>query len=246
MAVLFTGFMAYLFRDAINERLKPSNGVSEGINQAKLVNDVLRQMLNEYDGDRAYVYRFHNGVNYYDGAHKVKSSMDFEVVANGIQPIGLFMQDIPSSLFADQMAAIINGNVMGISLEETKDKAASAVMVEMGISHSAALPFYDQTGRLIMVIGIDWVNKKSIDFIPDRFRRYVDKVGRMITNQPSNEVVSLMNRDNYLTRASNQETPKHILEYEERQKATPINVGLCPDYIASKRARLLEVIANAD
>ena len=246
VAVLFIGFMAYLFKDAINERLKPSNEVNEGISQAKLVNDVLRQMMDEYNGDRAYVYRFHNGVNYYDGSHKIKSSMDFEVVANGIQPIGLFMQDIPSSLFADQMAAIINGEVMGISLEDTRDKAASAVMVEMGISHAAALPFYDKKGRMVMVIGIDWVNKKHIDFIPDRFRRYVDKVGRMLTNQPSEEIVNLMNRNNYITRASNQEVPEHILEYEERQKAPSINVGLCPDYIASKRARLLDVIANAD
>ena len=67
-------------------------------------------MMEEYEADRAYVYRFHNGINYYDGSHKVKSSIDFEVVANGIQPIGLFMQDIPTSLFADQMARYLQSS----------------------------------------------------------------------------------------------------------------------------------------
>jgi len=177
IALLFIGFISYIFRQPIIERLNPKSEVEQGITQSQLVNDVLRQMMEEYRGDRAYVYRFHNGVNYYDGSHKIKSSMDFEVVANGIQPIGLFMQDIPTSLFADQMSAIINEEILGISLDETQDKAASSVMVEFGISHSAALPFYDKRGHLIMVIGIDWVNKDGISFIESRFRLYVNKIG---------------------------------------------------------------------
>lgn len=191
---LFFGFLAYLFtaeiKTAINKHIL-TRDVQKSLTKSELVNSVLRQMLNEFMADRAYVYRFHNGVNYYDGSHKVKSSMDFEVVAKGIQPIGLLMQDVPVSLFADQMAAIIRGEVMGISDENTKDRAAGALMEDLGTSHSAAYPFYDEYNRLVMVVGVDWVNKSQIIFFEDRFKKYVEKIGRMLTNKPSEDIANI-------------------------------------------------------
>ena len=249
IALLFIGFMSYIFKDTIKGLLQTPDQVEQSINQSQLINDVLRQMMEEYEADRAYVYRFHNGINYYDGSHKVKSSIDFEVVANGIQPIGLFMQDIPTSLFADQMADIINERVLGISLEETQDKAASAVMVEFGISHAAALPFYDKRNKLVMVIGLDWVNKKEISFIEGRFRIYVDKIGRMLTGQRSEEIANLMNRGSYTVRgdpSNNDVIPDHVMRYEARQKEEVLRVGLCPDYVKNRRTQLLEIIAEID
>jgi hypothetical protein len=98
-----------------------------------------------------------------------------------------------------------------------------------------------------MVIGLDWVNKKNISFIEGRFRIYVDKIGRMLTGQPSEEIANLMNRDNYRVRsASGGDVPAHILEYEARQKEEVIRVGLCPDYVKNRRTQLLEIIAEID
>ena len=206
--IIFLALFMYLFtaeiKTAINARLS-NKEVQKSLTISELINNVLRQMMNEYMADRAYVYRFHNGVNYYDGSHKVKSSMDFEVVAPGIQPIGLLMQDVPVSLFADQMAAIIRGDVMGLSEDSTKDQAASSLMEDLGTSHSAALPYYDQYNRLILVVGVDWVNKSEIIFFQDRFEKYVEKIGRMLTNRPSQEIVNIFDPEFHRVRAQNQD-----------------------------------------
>jgi CBS-domain-containing membrane protein len=156
------------------------------------------------------------------------------------------MQDIPTSLFADQMAKIINEDVLGISADETEDKAASAVMFEFGISHAAALPFYDKKGRLVMVIGMDWVNKQDITFIESRFRKYVDKIGRMLTGQPSEEIANLMNRKNYLVRSTNpyRGIPSHVIEYENRQREPQIKTELARPNTLSKKAELLQALKS--
>lgn len=245
IVLIFIGFLSYLFADEIKTYILPDDQVGRNIDKAKLVNSVLRQMMNEYNGDRSYVWRFHNGVNYYDGSHKVRSSMDYEVVANGIAPIGLFMQDVPTSLFADQMAAIINGEIMGQPLDDVKDKAASSVMAEFGITHSAALPYYDDKGRILMVIGIDWVNKNKIALLEDRFRKYVDKVGRMITNKPSDDIIDLLSRDTHVIRSLDQEMPQFVLDFEERQRQAPIITGISAPCFESKKTKLLAIIDNA-
>lgn len=247
--IIFVAFMGYVFKDDISTLItRPQSTpdiVEQGITNNKLVNDVLSQMMYEFKGDRAYVYRFHNGVNYYDGNHKIKSSMDFEVTANGIQTIGLFMQDIPTSLFADRMARIINEEVLGLSLEETEDKAAAAVMVEFGVTHSSVLPFYDTRGKLVMVIGLDWVNKEAINFDSLRFKTYVEKIGKMLTGQPSRNVSNILDRNLYRTRGVEDGLPDYVLEYESRVSAPRIDVGLKTEYIKLRKAEILALITSA-
>lgn len=223
LLIVFMMVFMYLFASEIKNAWSgylSTKQVERGVTKSSLVNNVLRQMMNEFLADRAYVYRFHNGINYYDGSHKIKSSMDFEVVAPGIQTIGLLMQDVPVSLFADQMAAIMRGEVMGISDEETQDRAASGLMQDLGTSHSAAYPFYDQYNRLVMVIGIDWVNKSEIVFFEDRFKKYVEKVGRMLTNQPSEEIVNIFDSEFHQVRGVNDNVYAYTELLERMPKQT--------------------------
>ncbi|MBL4880950.1 MAG: hypothetical protein JKX82_06465 [Oleispira sp.] len=103
--------------------------------------------------------------------------MDYEVVANGIREIGLQMQNIPISLFAKQTELILQGKVLGISKEETKDSAAKNLMDQIGSSHAAALPYRDRQGKVVLVVGIDWVLQDDIFFPESRFRKYVQDIG---------------------------------------------------------------------
>lgn len=222
---LFLSLFIYLFSTEIKyafNRYLTRNEVTKTLTKSELVNNVLRQMMQEFMADRAFVYRFHNGVNYYDGTHKIKSSMDFEVVAPGIQPIGLLMQDVPVSLFADQMAAIVRGEVMGITDKETKDIAAGSLMRDLGTSHSSAYPFYDEYNRLILVVGVDWVNKSDIVFFEDRFKKYVEKVGRMLTNKPSEEIVNIFDIEFHRVRAQTQIDSIYYPYYTALKNQKPI------------------------
>lgn len=202
MLILSGWLFIYLFSSQIGTtwdlRFNSEKQVVQNINKSTIVNQVLRQMMEEFKGDRAFVLRFHNGVNYYDGSHKVKSSMDYEVCAIGIEQIGLRMQDLPVSLFAGHMGQIIAGELIGVKSEDLNDPAAIALMKQYGISHEAALPFYNKNNQLIMIIGIDWVNNESVFVRKARLEQYVKKIGNILTDQPSSEITSL--RDLNITR----------------------------------------------
>ena len=45
-----------------------------------MVQDALYELMHDTNSDRAYIFRFHNGITYYDGSHKAKMSCDYEVV----------------------------------------------------------------------------------------------------------------------------------------------------------------------
>jgi hypothetical protein len=227
--MVFVCAMSYFFSDTIyyyvkNRKVDP---VKVGINQSNLVNSVLREMLTEFNGSRAYVYRFHNGVNYYDGSHKIKSSMDFEVVSNGVSPIGLLMQDVPTSLFSNQMQAIINEEVLGVAVKDIQDRAAASLMSEFGVSHSAVLSYYDNHQKLILMVGVDWMGKDSIEVIEERFRSYVKAVGDILTNQEYKEMFAL----NGITRS-----PQN--DYTD--------ITYSPSFLTIRKAELYKLVTKAN
>ena len=156
--------------------------VQKSINKGMIVHEVMEEMMNEYSADRAFVFRFHNGVNYYDGNHKVKASMDYEVVQRGVTSVGLLMQDISTTLFSRLLSDILERRVLGTKSSDLNDAAANALMEQVGVSHIAALPYYDND-RVIMIVGIAWVNKSSIGLIDERFEDYVLNIGNILTDK---------------------------------------------------------------
>lgn len=230
VVMIFLCVMSYFFRDTISFYVQTSkkDPVKIGINQSNLVNNVLKELLTEFNGSRAYVYRFHNGVNYYDGSHKIKSSMDFEVVANGVSAIGLLMQDVPTSLFSNQMQAIINEDVLGVAVDEIKDHAAASLMKEFGVSHSAVLSYYDENNKLILMVGLDWMGKDSIPFIEERFRSYVKTIGDILTNQEYKEMFAL----NGITRGVTNDTYNEIV--------------YSPSFLSIRKQALYEIVTKAN
>ena len=184
LIILLIGFMSYQFKEPITAWMMPNTEmrpVEETINRDVMIYKVLSDMLKEFEGGRAYVYTYHNGQNYLSNDpvvnHKQRASMDYEVVAPGVKEIGLQMQNIPVSLFAKQTEMILAEKILGISKEDTQDLAAKSLMADIGSSHAAVLPYRDSDGKVIMIIGVDWIMQDEIFFPEERFRRYVKDIG---------------------------------------------------------------------
>jgi len=63
----------------------------------------------------------------------------------------------------------------------------------------------------------------------------------MLTNQPSDDIVNIRDPRFHRTRGN---YAKQIAQ--DLKKEPAIKVGFCADYVKSKRARLYQVIADAD
>lgn len=184
LIILLIGFLAYTYKEPIGKYLLQDNSMrplEKTVGRDVLIYGVMEDMLNEFRGGRVYIYTFHNGQNYLSEdeiiKHKQRTSMDYEVVANGVSEIGLQMQNIPVSLFALQLNAILEEEILGISREETRDAAARNLMAQIGVSHASVLPYRDKDGKVIMMIGVDWVMQEDIEFDELRFRHWVSQIG---------------------------------------------------------------------
>lgn len=198
LTLLFVFALAYVFKDIISEKVRENNKdeVVHTLNKSKIVNSVLTNLMNDFGASRAYIYRFHNGVNYYDGSHKVKSSMDYEVVKGGVASVGLLFQDVPTSLFAEHMSAIINYEILATPRDSIKELSARSLMKDLGVTHSAVAPYFDKRGNLVMTIGIDYMTDGDVFFLEDRFLNYVKNIGDLVEGYDSKPVNPIPNNQN--------------------------------------------------
>jgi hypothetical protein len=193
------------YKEPISEFITQDTGimpVEKAVSRDVIIYKILEEMLSEFEGGRAYIYTYHNGQNYLSNDpvvnHKQRASMDYEVVANGVKEIGLQMQNIPVSLFAKQTEMILAEKVLGISVEETESPAARSLMESIGSSHAAVLPYRDSDGRVVMVVGVDWVMQSEIFFPEERFRRYIKEIGDIFMGYTG--TTNMFNLRNNITR----------------------------------------------
>lgn len=190
--MFFMCAMGYFFAAPITDYFNSfkDDPVKTGINKSSVVNSTLAEMLNEFQANRAYVYRFHNGQNYYDGSHKIKTSMDYEVLSKGVGSVGLVMQDVPTSLFATQIQDVIENKVINVKVNDLRDLAAASLLRDFGVKRTAIVGYYDNK-KLLLLVGLDWMSDEPTLFLQERFERYTNTIGLILTNQQFEEMFSL-------------------------------------------------------
>jgi ferritin-like protein len=160
--------------------------VEQGVNRDLLIYKLLENMIDEFGAGRAYVYTFDNPNHMSNDPierNKQTSSMVYEETANGIAEIAFKMQDIPRTLFARQLDEILNERILGAPRDSIKDMASSTMMEEIGATHAAVLPYKDKDGKVVLIVGLDWIFADNIMFLESRFRNYVRNIGEIYTGQ---------------------------------------------------------------
>jgi len=162
----FLAFMLYTLKEPIERFLNKGTdkwfeSVPQRIDRDVIVNELLQDLMYMSGADRAYIFRFHNGQNYFDGSHKLRMSCEYEVVSMGIEPQAQNLKDIPTSLYPKFISEVIDGNMFYEDVDLIDDLATKVALKRQGIKSIAVAPYFDSKGNLIAMIGVDYVSRKA-------------------------------------------------------------------------------------
>ena len=152
----------------INYKLLGKDVIIERLDGDVLIENALYDLMESVGADRAYIFRFHNGVNYYNGEHKSKMSCDFEVTRAGISSEAQRLQDISVGLYANWIRDVINYRMIHPRVNEIKGARIRLELQRQGIEAIAVIPYY-RNGKILAFIGVDYVS--PLDSV--RLRNYL-------------------------------------------------------------------------
>jgi len=140
----------------INYKILNKDVIIERLDSDVLIENALYDLMEGTNADRAYVFRFHNGVNYYNGEHKSKMSCDFEVTRAGISSEAQRLQDIPVGLYAKWIKDVINYRMIHPNIDDIEDVRTRLELQRQGVEAIAVVPYY-RSGKILALIGVDYV-----------------------------------------------------------------------------------------
>jgi len=164
LVLMFISGFLWLFNkpiiDYAESNIATKDLVLGNIKNDLLINDGLSELLDNTSADRAYIFRFHNGVTYYTGSHKSRMSCDYEVVARGISSEAQRLQNIPTALYIDWISEVIANRMIHPDVNKVSDSRARQSLIQQGIKGLAVMPYYRE-GNLVALIGVDYVTAKD-------------------------------------------------------------------------------------
>lgn len=176
-------FISYTFRNELKEYVFPfimsKYKVEEGITNSVNIQMSLRGLMEEYNADRAYIFLFHNGVKYYNGSHKLKISCDYEVTRSGISREADMLQDLPVGLFSEWINQVVQNRMFIDDLSKIDELNVRITLEEQGVKGLAVVPYYSK-GKLIAMIGVDYVMRDYAVFDKERFKYDAQDVGLLL------------------------------------------------------------------
>ena len=185
--LLFLSFIINVFSNEI-KRILEIKILNEDIVVSSLDNDILIEnalygLMKECKSDRAYIFRFHNGITYYTGSHKSKMSCDYEVVEKGISSEGQRLQDIPTGLYANWLKRVIQYKMFVVDINEVEDLRTRDILESQGIKGIAVVPYY-RDGKILALVGVDFVkpiDKEKTYFIDiNLFKKKANLIGDLL------------------------------------------------------------------
>ena len=185
--LLFLSFIINVFSNEI-KRILEIKILNEDIVVNSLDNDILIEnalygLMKECKSDRAYIFRFHNGITYYTGSHKSKMSCDYEVVEKGISSEGQRLQDIPTGLYANWLKRVIQYKMFVVDINEVEDLRTRDILESQGIKGIAVVPYY-RDGKILALVGVDFVkpiDKEKTYFIDiNLFKKKANLIGDLL------------------------------------------------------------------
>ena len=191
--LLFLGFVINSFKTEIQYlieyKLLDKDVITERIDGDVLIENALYELMEATNSDRAYIFRFHNGVNYYNGEHKSKMSNDYEVTRAGISSEAQRLQDIPVGLFANWIRDVINYRMIHTNIRDIDDIRTRLELERQGVEAIAVVPYY-RNGKILALIGVDYV--RPLDSVKlacyykdpkgnlERFKSTVNEIGDLL------------------------------------------------------------------
>jgi hypothetical protein len=184
LILLFVGLVLYSYQPLISEVVKKEidkDPVKEDINNNVLIQQMLNNLMLKYKADRSYIFKFHNGIYYFDGNHKNHQSLAFEVCNNGISSEKQYLQNLPVSLYPNFLQQVMLNKMIYKDINDIKEETTKISLNEQGIKSVFVAPFFKE-GKFVCYIGLDYVKSQYKDtFNYKEFRTLTDEIGFVLT-----------------------------------------------------------------
>ena len=183
--ILFVVFVLFYYKPLITEvvetKVKKPDEVKKDINNSVLIQQMLNDLLLKYKADRSYIFKFHNGITYFDGKHKNHQSLAYEVCGRGISSEKMQLQNLPTSLFPVFLQEVMLNKMIYTDINEIKENATRIALKDQGIKSIIIAPVF-KDGYFIGYIGLDFVKEyMDCDINYREFKKNTDEIGRLLT-----------------------------------------------------------------
>jgi hypothetical protein len=184
LILLFVGLVLYSYQPLITkvvEKKIETDPVKEDINNNVLIQQMLNNLMIKYGSDRAYIFRFHNGISFYDGNHKNHQSLAFEVCNNGISTEKQYLQNLPVSLYPNFLQQVMLNKMIYKDINDIKEETTKISLNDQGIKSVFIAPFFKE-GQFVAYVGLDYVKNQYTDvFNYKEFKSLTDEIGYILT-----------------------------------------------------------------
>jgi len=166
VATLSATFLSLWLHNKYDAKRKEKNILHEHSKRNQNVYTALEYTMEEFGADRVYVYEFHNGDIYYSGGSQQKFSCTYEEVKEGISSEAQRSQNFRASNFHYFIDKLINERgFCGGSLDEIKDVSFKHLLQDKGVKSFYAVPIKTLNGKIIGLLGIDFVKEQKEECI---------------------------------------------------------------------------------
>ena len=184
LLLIFLSFILFYYKSLITEVVESKvkkDEIKHDIKNSILIHQMLNDLMLRYKADRGYIFRFHNGIMYYDGTHKNHQSLAYEVCNRGISSEAMQLQNLPTSLFPRFLQEIMLNKMCYSDINDIKENATRIALHEQGIKSLVACPVF-KDGKFTAYIGLDFVKDSiSKDFNYHEFKNQTDEIGNILT-----------------------------------------------------------------
>lgn len=183
--ILFVVFVLLYYKPLITElvetKVKKPDEVKKDINNSVLTQQMLNDLMIRYKADRSYIFKFHNGITYFDGKHKNHQSLAYEVCGRGISSEKMQLQNLPTSLFPLFLQEVMLNKMIYTDINDIKENATRIALKDQGIKSIIIAPVFKE-GYFIGYIGLDFVKDyMDCDINYREFKKNTDEIGRLLT-----------------------------------------------------------------
>jgi len=144
------------FMDLRKEK-KSRKDLTEQFAKDEIIHFSLKEIKKNYDADRITITQFHNGGNFYTNSSMQKSSMTYERMTDGLEPIAQKYQNILVSNYSWYFQQAIENNGFFYSVHvDIADLATRSVIRSHGTNSHVVVPIFDKDKNLVAALALDW------------------------------------------------------------------------------------------
>jgi GAF domain-containing protein len=155
LLMVFIASLSFTFKDLIADAFA-GDPIPTQVETSNEVNRDLKQLIDEGNASRAYIFQFHNGITFYTGQHAQRFSCTYEVVNEGVSREAENLQNLQVSLFSWWINEVLSGRMTYFNIDDMADYTSRMSLQQQGIKSIVCRPLINK-GKVVGILGLDYV-----------------------------------------------------------------------------------------